>query len=64
MNRYKFPMPRVAFAMVAIALTAVTIGVSVVLPAQAGFAPAPLITMEAFEVVVAAARESLVFRER
>ena len=62
MNRYEFHVPRIAFAMVAIALTAVTIGLSVVLPAQT--ASAPTLATGTIEVVLAAARESLAFRAR
>jgi len=32
MNRYQSPVPRVAFGVAAVAMTAITIGVSVVLP--------------------------------
>jgi hypothetical protein len=64
MNRYQFHGPRVVFAMVAIALTAVTIGLSVVLPAQTASAPAPTVATGTIEVVLAAARESLAFRAR
>ena len=34
MNRYKTPIPRVAFGLAAVAMTAITIGVSVVIPAR------------------------------
>jgi hypothetical protein len=34
MNRYKTPIPRVAFGLAAVAMTAITIGVSVVMPAR------------------------------
>lgn len=64
MNRYELHVPRVAFAMVAIALAAVTIGLSVVLPAQTAFAPAPTVAAGTIEVVLAAARESLILRAR
>ena len=64
MNRYQFRVPRVALAMAAVALTALTIGVSVVLPAQNALTQVPFATTEVVEVVVAATRDSLVFRER
>jgi hypothetical protein len=64
MNRYQFRVPRVAFAVAALALTAVTIGLAVVLPAQIAFVSAQLVAAETFDVVVAAARDSLVFRTR
>ena len=34
MNRYQTPLPRVAFGLAAVAMTALTIGVTVVLPAK------------------------------
>jgi hypothetical protein len=34
MNRYQTPIPRVAFGLAAVAMTALTIGVTVVLPAK------------------------------
>jgi len=34
MNRYQTPIPRVAFCLAAVAMTALTIGVTVILPAK------------------------------
>jgi hypothetical protein len=36
MNRYQTSIPRVAFGIAAVAMTAITIGVSVVMPARMG----------------------------
>ena len=64
MNRYELPKPRLVLAVAALALTAVTIGLSVVLPAVSAGAGEAIAATEPFEVAIAAARESLVYRER
>ncbi len=51
MNRYQTPSPRKAFAIASIALTAITVGLAVVVPAKVGSAHQDVRTLAPIEVV-------------
>jgi len=70
MNRYESATPRAAFGIAALAMTALVIGLSVVLPAkleprgeQRALAVAPIVRTDATEVAVIPAVDVIAVRE-
>lgn len=51
MNRYHTPSPRKAFALASIGLTAITLGLAVIVPAKVGAADPEIRTLAPIEVV-------------